>query len=399
VLLDADAAVGEYVYAQGGVLISKVPEAEALETLDFWKERFFELKKVDAKLAKVEKTEASGNVLGILQKANLKKELSKQDLRILLELKDPAELKLLYETANNIRQREHDNACCVHGIIEFSNYCRNNCFYCGIRRDSDVTRYRMTESEIVDVAKHAAQELGFKALVLQSGEDNWYTDDRIAGIVAEVRKLNVLIFLSVGLRTKEAYKRFYDAGARAALLRFETSNKQIFEKMRPGTTLEERVQRIKELKEMGYLVATGFLIGLPGETMEDRINNILLTKDLGTDMYSFGPLIPAKGTPLETETKVDKDEALKVIAVSRLLDRKSKILVTTALETLGKGARREGLLAGANSLMINVTPSRFRKMYTIYPGRPDKDKDILDNIKETTELLYSLGRAPTDIGL
>jgi len=390
---------GDYVYAQGGIIVDKIPEKDAIEILKLWKEQFFELKKIDKRLAQPAKIPNARNILEILQKVNLKKELSKNELMDLLRLKDKSSLKLLYQTANNIRQKEHDNACCVHGIIEFSNYCKNNCLYCGIRRDRQIKRYRMDVDEIMNVARCAVNELGFKALVLQSGEDYWYDEKKLYKIVKEIRKLNILIFLSIGIRNKKTYQRLYKAGARAILLRFETSNRRLFQELRPKTSFDERIELIKFLKKIGYIVATGFLIGLPGETDEDVINNILLTKSLNADMYSFGPLIPAKGTPLENLKPVDEDVVLKTISISRFVDRNSKILVTSALETLGKDAKKRGLLAGANSLMINVTPKHYKKLYELYRGRPDRDKKIEENIKETVDLLYSLGRAPTDLGV
>jgi len=390
---------GDYVYAQGGIIVDKIPENEAIEILKLWKEKFFELKKIDKKLAQLNKIPSARNILEILQKVNLKKELSKKELLYLLKLRDKASLKLLFQTANNIRQREHDNACCVHGIIEFSNYCKNNCLYCGIRKDRKIERYRMNMDEIIEVAKYAVNKLGFKALVLQSGEDYWYDENKLYKIVKEIRKLNVLIFLSIGIRSKETYQKLYEAGARAVLLRFETSNRRLFKKLRPKTSFDERLELIKFLKEVGYIVATGFLTGLPGETDKDIINNILLTKSLNADMYSFGPLIPAKRTPLENLKPVHEEVVLKTISISRFVDRNSKILVTFAFETLGKDAKKKGLLTGANSLMINVTPLRYRKLYELYPGRPDRDKEVEKNIKETVDLLYSLGRAPTDLGV
>ena len=391
--------VGDYVYAQGGILIDKIPEKKALEILGFWKDEFFGLKKVDQGLAKVAGGKPSENILKILQKVNLKKELSREEIITLLRLKDKNELELLYWAANNIRLKEHGNACCVHGIIEFSNYCRNNCFYCGIRNDRKIKRYRMSVDEIIDAAKYAVEELGFKAFVLQSGEDMWYSKDKLIKIVKEIRKLRVLIFLSIGERSKETYKKLFDAGARAALLRFETSNKDIFQKLRPNTRFEERIELIKYLKEKGYILATGFLTGLPGENEQDIINNILLTKSLKADMYSFGPLIPSKGTPLENQEVIKKDTMLKTIAITRLLDRNSNILVTTALETLDNCAKRQGLMAGANSLMINLTPKAYKDLYFIYQNKAGNDKPIKKNIKETLDLLYSLGRAPIDLGL
>src|SRR3989338_1540021 len=397
------AKIGEYVYAQGGILIDKLPESEAVEILKIWQDKFFELKKTNRRLAKTTTTNStvySHPLLELMQKVNLNKELTKNELLTLLKAKNRDELNLIYTTANNIRQKEHDNACCVHGIIEFSNYCRNNCLYCGIRKEADlnkVERYRMTEEEIFNAAKYAVKELGFKALVFQSGEDEWFSEEKLIKLIKEISKLNILIFISIGLRPKETYKKLYDAGAKAVLLRFETSNKRLFEKLRPNTSFDERIQLIKELKQIGYIVATGFLIGLPDETDDDIINNILLTKELKADMYSFGPFIPSENTLLLHHKVVDKNIVLKAIAISRFVDRDSNILVTTALETLDKDARTQGLLAGANSLMINLTPTKFKKKYMIYKRRYDAQKPIKEEITETINMLYSLGRAPMDI--
>ncbi len=392
--------LGDYVYAQGGIIIDKISTPEALEILEFWKDKFFELKRTDTKLAETGMTEnASENVLSILQKVNLSKKLEKGDMLTLIKTEKKQELELMYKTANNLRQKENSNACCVHGIIEFSNHCKNNCFYCGIRKDKNIERYRMKPAEIIKVAEYAVKELGFKAIVLQSGEDAWFNDKKLSRIIKEIKKLNILIFISIGIRSKSTYKKLYKSGARAVLLRFETSNKKSFNKLRPNTSFKQRIDLIKYLKQQGYIVATGFLIGLPEETEEDIINNILLAKSLNPDMYSFSPLIPAKDTPLENQTRVDKNLVLKTIALTRFADRAAKILVTSALETLSNTAKKEGLMAGANSLMINITPPKYRKLYSLYPNRAGNDETVKNNIENTLKLLYSLGRAPTDLGL
>lgn len=400
ILIDLDdIKVGDYVYAQGGVLVRKIPRQDALDILEHWQDIFFELKKTDAALAKIEQGKLSSNALAVLQKVNLRKSLTKQEMLALLELQDPQELQVLYEIANNVRQREHGNSSCVHGILEFANCCHNSCYYCGIRQESDVPRYRMSVAEIIAAAQDAIVQYGFKALVLQSGEDLWYDDAKLVTIVQEIRKMGVLVFVSLGLRSKETYNKLYNAGARAALLRFETSNPDIFAQLRPGTNLTDRINLLKELKAMGYVLATGFLLGLPLETSTDIVNNILLAKYLAPDMYSFGPLIPTCETPLENEKKVATDLVLKTMAITRFVDSNSNILVTTALETLDADAQKAALLAGANSLMLNVTPQKYRQLYTIYDNRAGLQEEVAQNIQTTVKLLYELGRAPTDIGI
>lgn len=400
ILLDLpDIKVGDYVYAQGGVLVRRIPEQEALEVLESWRELFFELKKTDEALAKIDTDKLSSNALAVLQKVNLRKSLKKEEMAALFKLQAKDELAVLYEIANNVRQREHGNSSCVHGIIEFSNYCKNSCHYCGIRTERDIPRYRMEVDEIIAVAKHAVAEYGFKALVLQSGEDYWYDDEKLVKIVAEIRQLGVLVFVSLGLRSKECYKKLYTAGARAALLRFESSNSEVFAKLRPGTNLNDRIELIKHLKQLGYVIATGFIVGLPGTTTEDIINDLLLTKYLAPDMYSYGPLIATQDTPLANTEKTGKDLILKIIAVNRFIDANCNILVTTALETLDKNAKKEALMAGANSLMIDITPIKYRRLYSIYDNRAGVETEIVATIDSTVNLLYSLGRAPTDLGV
>ncbi len=388
--------VGDYVYAQGGIVVSKVPEEDAIPILKMWKKQFFELKKKDALLAGQSKFKSP--ISPIIERAENDETLSRNEMLAILSV-EGKDLDLLLQAANRIRKNKLDNACCVHGILEFSNYCQNNCLYCGIRSGNDnIKRYRMSESQILRAADSAVS-LGFKALVLQSGEDPFYSDELLVSIVKKIRqKHGILLFMSIGERSRDCYKKLFDAGAYGALLRFETSNDQLYEKMRPGRKRTDRINLIRQLIEIGFVVATGFLIGLPGQSADDLINDVLLTKSLKPDMYSFGPLIPHAETPLSSAQTPSLDDVLKVIALARLVDPQSKILVTSALETLSPDAKKKGLMAGGNSLMINTTPKEYSTSYDLYPGKSNKDP-VPETIKNTIELLYSLGRAPTDLGV
>lgn len=359
-----DLSVGEYVYAQGGFVIQRVSQDEAKDILKTWEELFFKLRETD--------------------------------LRLVSQPKD------LRQIANSTRQRHQGNSCCIHGILEFSNCCVNDCLYCGLRKsNSALTRYRMGIDEIVDAAEFAVKELKFKALVLQSGEDPWYDEKKLIEIVESMRKRSpALIILSIGEREIGLYEKLYKAGVRGALLRFETSNPALYEKMRPGRKLKERLDLINRLHDIGYLIMTGFLIGLPGQAPEDLLEDIRLTGSLGADMFSFGPFIPHPQTPLADCASPSIDEALDTIARARITDPASRILVTTSLETLDKeSGLKAGLLSGGNSLMINATPKKYRRHYDIYPDRAGIDADITERIDSAVKLLYSIGRAPTDIGL
>ncbi|MFH1055823.1 MAG: radical SAM protein [Candidatus Altiarchaeota archaeon] len=393
---------GDYVYAQGGFVVQVMPEEEAKDVLELWREAFFKLQRLDEETVKnagVEKvSEGFSRIIGKAKAGGLERE----DILQLLDTTNPKELSFLYSSANRVRHESLKNSCCVHGIIEFSNHCGNNCLYCGIREgNSTLPRYRMSVEEIVEAAAEAVNVHGFRALVLQSGEDDWYTPEILAQIIRGIKeRCGVLLFMSVGTRDLDCYREMYEAGARGVLLRFETSNPRLYSKMHAGSksTLKDRIKTIEYAVKLGFVVATGSLIGLPGQTKEDIANDILLTKSLKAEMYSFGPFIPSPQTPLADAPAPEVDTVLKALAVSRLADPQAKILVTTALEALGGDCRRRGLLTGGNSLMVNLTPLSHRRYYSIYPGHSNSS-DTEDQIKETLKLLYSLGRAPTDLGV
>ena len=355
---------GDYVYAQGGFVIQTIPEEQAKEILKTWEELLQHLQQVDLQSVK--------------EKTNI------------------------YQTANAIRQKELGNACCVHGIIEFSNICKNNCLYCGIRKGNvKLQRYRMSMDEIVSACDEAVNTLGFKALVLQSGEDETWDGDKLSELIEKIKqKCAALIIVSVGEKSLQEYKKIYEAGARGALVRFETSNDELYGKLKPESTLTQRVNLIRALKEMGFFIMTGFLTGLPGQTEKDIENDMDMCMSLQPDMITFGPFIPHPRTPLASQSAPGLHQALAVMARLRTVCRDAKIVVTTALETLDKeNGARMGLLSGGNSMMINVTPQKYRPLYEIYPDRESSYVSTEQKISRVIKLLHSLGRAPTDLGI
>lgn len=395
---------GDYIYAQGGFVIKSIPEPEADSILAVWKETFFDLQEVDLQLSRInyEKKGLRKNTTRILDRALEGSSLKKEDLLHLLELEDKNELAYLYKSANYLRRKNLSNSCCVHGIIEFSNYCKEGCLYCGISTHNiDLKRFRLSKEEILTTAEEAVNKYGFQALVLQSGEDSYYSVDLLCEIIKEIKeKMPVLIFISVGEIGIDGLKRLYDAGARGLLMRFETSNPELYKKVHPGRSLETRIEHIKEAYKIGYLIITGALIGLPGQTNEDIINDILLTKELNAEMYSFGPFVSHPKTPFAKQSPPDTSLILKVLSLCRIVDPvNAKILITTAFETVDPDARKEGLMAGANSVMLNVTPYEYKKSYDIYPDRAYLDMSIQDQIDKTLLILRNLGRAPTDLGV
>lgn len=395
---------GDFVYAQGGFVIKKIPPEEAQSILSTWKETFFELQEVDLRLSRLqlERETASKNLLRILDKVLEEKSLSQKDALFLLNLEERKERELLYKTANFLRRKYLGNSCCVHGIIEFSNFCSRNCNYCGISlHNRTLKRYRMSDEEIIKIATQAIDKYGFQALVLQSGEDPRFPAERLAELIKEIKRQRpVLIFVSCGEIGEKGLELLYQAGARGILMRFETSNPALYEKLHPGYSLKKRLQHLKIAYQIGYLIITGALIGLPGQTDEDILNDISLTCELHAEMCSFGPFLPHPETPLGDSQPPSKTRVLNALALTRILtSRNSKILVTTSFETLDPSARENGLMAGANSLMLNVTPPYFRERYSIYPHRAHEKESLEEQIKQTLQLLNKLGRAPTDLGI
>ena len=399
-----DLHIGDYIYAQGGFVISRLSTSEAEASLEAWKELFFALREIDEKSSRLTPwgQKRFDRIRGMMERVEAGERLSREDILYLFRVKDPAEREFLLSAANRLRHKQHSNSCCVHGIVEISNYCAEGCQYCGIScLHMGLTRYRMDKDEVLESVRIAVQDYGFKALVLQSGEDPGRSIDELADIVAEIkRRFDVLIFVSFGEVGRLGLSRLYEAGARGLLLRFETSNPELFAAIHPGSKLEDRIAELKFANELGYLIVTGSLVGLPGQTVEDLAGDLELARDLNVEMLSMGPFLPHPATPLATAKPPSVEEVVQVLAVARFaLPANVKILVTTGLETLDPKARREALMAGANSVMLNVTPVERRALYEIYPGRAHQDDALAGQISETKALLEGIGRAPTDLSV
>lgn len=350
---------GDWILHTTGLAIKKVSPRDAKEILELLESA-----------RKVDDTSLSREFREIVQATRMR-DLTKEEILYLLATDNLEEVNALYSEANTIRKAYLKEFICVHGIIEFSNICAKDCCYCGLRSENGVKRYRMTVPEVVDTVLKAA-ERGYKLFVLQSGEDSYYSDELLEEMVREIkRRSRVFIFLSIGERGYESYKRLRKAGASGVLLRFETSNPEFFRELHPeGKNLDNRLLHLRFLKELGYFIATGFMVGLPGQTTEDLANDILTLKKLNPGMASIGPFIPSPDTPLSDEAAGTVDMTLRVMAILRLLMKSVRIPVTTAMETVGGiEMRKEGLMAGGNAMMFNLTPPRYRRLYQIYPNK------------------------------
>lgn len=277
--------------------------------------------------------------------------------------------KRLLNYADYIRYKFLGNEVHLRALIEFSNYCKNTCKYCGLRCDNKkIKRYRMTINEIINHAK-IAKSLGYKTVVLQSGEDDFYTKDKLSYIIKEIKKFNLVITLSIGERSFSDYKAFKIAGADRYLLRIETTDKILYKSLHPNMSYENRISCLENLISLDFEVGTGSLVGLPNQSLESLAEDILFFKKINADMIGIGPFIPHPDTPLASEKTGDFFLSLKVMAITRILMKDINIPATTAMETLNKNGRIIALQSGANVVMPNITDEKYRKLYEIYPGK------------------------------
>lgn len=293
--------------------------------------------------------------------------LTKEELVILLKSSDwDAEL---FQAADRVRQHYMGKAVHLRGLIEFSNICRQNCCYCGLRRDNTVIeRYRLAPETILDFARKA-KSYGYQTVVLQSGEDLYYTVDKLVSVIREIKKLDLAITLSIGEKSREEYAAYKKAGADRYLLRIETTDKELYRRLDPGMNWEQRARCLMDLKSLGYELGSGSLVGLPGQTIESLADDILFFKEIDADMIGIGPFIPNGDTPLKYEAGGTFNLSVKVMALVRLLLRNINIPATTAMETLHPQGRILALQRGANVVMPNVTEGDYRRLYALYPGK------------------------------
>ena len=305
----------------------------------------------------------------LLCRAEQLHELTLPELTALLADADPAAEAALAAAADRVRAAFVGAGVHLRGLIEFSNICRQSCMYCGLRRDNAaVHRYRLTPAEILALAEKA-RDYGYRTVVLQSGEDAWFTADRLAALLARIKALGLVITLSIGERSREEYQMLRAAGADRFLLRIETTDAQLYARLHPGMSFAHRLQCLQELRSLGYEVGTGCLVGLPGQSIESIARDILFFQELDADMVGIGPLIPNGDTPLADAAPGDFHLTRRVVALLRLLLPEANIPATTAMETLQPDARRIILQSGANVVMPNVTEGDYRRWYALYPGK------------------------------
>lgn len=293
--------------------------------------------------------------------------LNKTD--IICRLTDSSRQEELFKTADKIRHDYVGDEVHLRGLIEFSNICRNNCLYCGIRRgNKQVNRYRLTEDELIETARRGAL-LGFKTIVMQSGEDMYYTVPRLCRIIESIKKFDVAVTLSIGERPYAEYKAFREAGADRYLMRIETTDKALYHKLDPEMSWQYRYECLLALKELGYELGSGIMVGLPEQSFESIAEDLLFLKKLDVDMAGIGPFIPHPETPLKNAASGTLELALRTMALMRILLPDINIPATTAMESLHPQGRVRALQSGANVIMSNITESEYRKLYELYPDK------------------------------
>ena len=275
----------------------------------------------------------------------------------------------IFRTADEIRRRYVGEEIHLRAIIEFSNICTQNCLYCGLRAgNNNIERYRMPLESIIERAE-LISKLGIKTVVLQSGEDPYYTTERVTQLITEIRKFNLAITLSIGERKFEEYKIWKQAGADRYLMRHETASPELYAKLHPHDSFENRKAHLLELKRFGYETGAGCMVGLPGQTPHDLALDLAFLKELDADMIGIGPFIPNADTPLANEKGGDLQTTLKMVALARIVVPTANIPATTALGSIHPFGRQLGMKYGANVIMPNLTPNPYRPNYSLYPGK------------------------------
>ncbi len=298
--------------------------------------------------------------------------LEREEFLHILKEFDSESSDYLFERARLVALQNFGNSIYTRGLIEITNYCKNNCYYCGIRAGNPkADRYRLSPDDILDCCK-TGYELGFRTFVLQGGEDNYYNDELIVEIIKNIKQgyPDCAITLSIGEKSYSAYQKYFAAGADRYLLRHETANDEHYNKLHPANlSLSDRKQCLYNLKEIGFQVGTGFMVGSPFQTRENIVEDLMFIEGFKPHMVGIGPFIPHSETMFSEEAAGSLDLTLVLISLLRLMLPKALIPATTALGTINSQGREKGILAGANVVMPNLSPVSVRKKYSLYDNK------------------------------
>ena len=311
-------------------------------------------------------------MIKLIEKLEREHSLSLTEYQALIENRTPELAALLAQKADAVRQRIYGKDVFIRGLIEVSNICKNNCLYCGIRcGNTACDRYRLTPEEILSCCEEG-YELGFRTCVLQGGEDPYFTDALLCDLIREIKRRfpDCAVTLSLGDRSRESYRLLREAGADRYLLRHETANKAHYETLHPAEmSFETRMQCLRDLKELGYQVGCGFMVGSPGQTTATLAEDLKFVETFQPAMCGIGPFIPHVATPFKNEPAGSYELTLYLLSILRLIKPNLLLPATTALGTIHPNGREQGILAGANVVMPNLSPANVRKKYELYNNK------------------------------
>lgn len=321
--------------------------------------------------------------------------LSKEEFVALLNENSEELRTLLAREAFAVKQQHFSNQIYIRGLIEFSNYCKNDCYYCGIRcGNRTLSRYRLSKEEIIACCNYGYR-LGFRTFVLQGGEDAHYDDTRMTDIVSSIRQQfpDCAITLSLGERTKESYEQLFNAGANRYLLRHETADASHYKKLHPSEmSYENRIDCLRKLKSIGYQTGCGFMVGSPFQTKEHLAQDLLFIQEFKPEMVGIGPYISHKDTPFKDKKNGTLQDTLLLLSILRLMHPTLLLPATTALGTISPEGRELGILAGANVIMPNLSPSENRNQYSLYDNKICTDEESAEGLHNLKLRMQAIGQ-------
>lgn len=327
--------------------------------------------------------------------------LSSNDIEHLLTTSDPTATSELFAEGARVRDEVYGRKVFMRGLIEISNHCKNDCLYCGIRRSHPCRRYRLSPEQILDCCR-TGHKLGFRTFVLQGGEDAWFTDEVVCSIVRSIKKEfpDCAVTLSLGERGRESFTRLREAGADRYLLRHETADANHYALLHPKEmSFAHRIQCLRDLRDLGYQVGCGFMVGSPGQTLETLKKDLAFIADFHPEMVGIGPFIPAAGTPFEHKPAGSVELTLRLLAIIRIIHPHVLLPATTALGTLHPTGRERAIAAGANVVMPNLSPQDTRALYSIYNNKLSTGSEAAESAADLRLRLAAIGmEVPDDRG-
>lgn len=330
----------------------------------------------------------------LIDKLEREQILSREEFISLIENRNPELAGYLFERALAVRHRHYGHDVYIRGLIEFTNYCKNDCFYCGLRASNrNAQRYRLSKEQIMDCCREGYR-LGFRTFVLQGGEDPWYNAERIEDLVRTIKSefSDCAVTLSVGEHPREVYQRWYDAGADRYLLRHETATAKHYSMLHPANlSLENRLRCLWDLKEIGYQVGCGIMVGSPGQTTENIADDLLFMAKFQPDMVGIGPFIPQHDTPFRDKTAGTLELTVFLLGIIRLMLPQVLLPSTTALGTIHPTGRELGILAGANVCMPNLSPTEVREKYALYDNKICTGDEAAQSLNSLKKRMESIG--------